>query len=209
MNTKIEIAQFLGTLGWKYTGHESAPAIRPDTASVCNENKTVPELRVDRAQRGDAATRLDVFVLSASDRYQRRVKRTLVYANLPRWQRKVHAWFQAATLAIADAKREEDEENARVRCEERTIDDLVRACTGDDVDPAEVRRLVGVTFHRDEAGTLSVHGVSRRYYVPDMFVFDHALTDAERLAKLGRLVRFLRSENMLPSQYRDGTRKTD
>lgn len=209
MNTNLHIAQFLETLGWKYTGHESAPAIRPDIASVCNENKTVPELRVDRAQRGDAATSLDVFVLSASGRYEKRVKRTLVHANRPRWQRKVHAWFQAATLAIADAKREEDEQNARDRRDERTIDDLVRACAGDDVDPAEVRRLVGVTFQRDEAGNLSVHGVSRKYYVPDMFVFDHALTDAEKLAKLGRLVRFLRSENMLPSQYRDGMRKMD
>lgn len=209
MNTNLHIAQFLGTLGWKFTEHESAPAIRPDIASVCNENKTVPELRVDRAQRGDAAASLDVFVLSASGRYEKRVKRTLVHANRPRWQRKVHAWFQAATLAIADAKREEDEENARVRREERTIDDLVRACAGDDVNPAEVRRLVGVTFQRDETGTLSVHGVSRKYYVPDMFVFDHALTDAEKLAKLGRLVRFLHAEGMLPSQYRDGMRKTD
>lgn len=209
MNTKIEIAQFLGTLGWKYTGHESAPAIRPDTASVCNENKTVPELRVDRAQRGDAATRLDVFVLDVANRYEKRVKRTLVRADRPRWQRKVHAWFQAATLAIADAKREEDEENARIRRAERTIDDLVRACTGDDVEPAEVRRLVGVTVEQDAAGTLAVSDVSRRYYVNDLFVFRRDLPPGERLAKLGRLVRFLRSEDMLPSQYRDGLRASD
>lgn len=209
MNTNLHIAQFLEPLGWKYTGHESAPAIRPDTAFVCNENKTVPELRVDRALRGDAAASLDVFVLSASGRYEKRVKRTLVHANRPRWQRKVHAWFQAATLAIADAKREEDEENARQRRAERTIDDLVRAHTGDDVEPAEVRRLVGVTIEQDAAGTLAVSDVSRRYYVNDLFVFRGDLPPGERLAKLGRLVRFLRSEDMLPSQYRDGLRASD
>lgn len=205
MNTQLHIAQFLETLGWKFTQHES----RPDIASVCNENKTVPDLRVERALRGDAATRTDVFVLCTSDRYEKRVPRTLVYANRPRWQRKVHAWFQSATLAIADAKREEDEENARQRRAERTVDDFVRACTGDDVDPAEVRRLVSVTIEQDAAGTLAVSDVSRRYYVNDMFVFRRDLSPGERLAKLGRLVRFLHSEDMLPSQYRDGLRASD
>lgn len=205
MNTQIHVAQFLETLGWKFTQHE----VRSDLAAVHTENKNFPELRVERALRGDAADRTDVFVLDVANRYEKRVKRTLVRADRPRWQRKVHAWFQAATLAIADVKREQEEEDARTRRAERTIDDLVRAHTGDDVEPAEVRRLVGVTIEQDAAGTLAVSDVSRRYYVNDLFVFRRDLSPGERLAKLGRLVRFLRSEDMLPSQYRDGLRASD
>jgi hypothetical protein len=197
MNTKLHIAQFLEPLGWKFSQQGS------DLASVCNENKTLPALRVGRALRGDAAMRLDVIVLSASDNYEKRVPRTVVYADRPRWQRKVHAWFQAATLAIADAKREEEEEKARARRAERTLDDLVRTFTGDDVEPAEIRRLVTVAIEQGADNLLSVTDVSRRYFVNDMFVFQRDLPVGEKLAKMARLVRFLRSEQMLPSQYNE------
>lgn len=198
MNVKLHIAQFLETLGWKFSQYGGF-----DIVTVHTENTLSPALRVDNAERGNAAGRNDVFVLSVAPAYKNRVKRTLVHADRPRWQRKVHAWYQAATLAIADAKREEEEENARARRAERTLDDLVRTFTGDDVEPAEIRRLVTVEIEHGADNLLSVADVTRRYFVNDMFVFQRDLPVGEKLAKLARLVRFLRSEQMLPSQYNE------
>jgi hypothetical protein len=211
MNVKLHIAQFLETLGWKFSQYGGF-----DIVTVHTENTLSSVLRVDNAKRGNAAGRNDVFVLSASGKYEKCVPRTLVHADRPRWQRKVHAWYQAATLAIADAKREEEEENARARRAERTLDDLVRTFTGDDVEPAEIRRLVTVEIEPAEIrrlvtveiehgadNLLSVADVTRRYFVNDMFVFQRNLPVGEKLAKLARLVRFLRSEQMLPSQYNE------
>jgi hypothetical protein len=79
----------------------------------------------------------------------------------------------------------------------------VRTFTGDDVEPAEIRRLVTVAIEQGADNLLSVTDVSRRYFVNDMFVFQRNLPVGEKLAKLARLVRFLRSEQMLPSQYNE------
>lgn len=196
------VADFLDTLGWRADPACDRPV--PGCAAVTSANVNFPGLRVERATRGDARTNAYVFVLTPTKETLRRlIPRVVVDGYRPRYQQKVHAWFQAATLKLADLQREEEEHAARVRREQREGDDVMRSVVGDDADLAEIRRMATFTFINHN-GVRTLSHVSRQWYIANPFVFPPDLPDTEKLAKLGRLVGFLKSEGMLPSQYPKG-----
>lgn len=195
MSTTLEnsVAQFLTTLGWEIIHR---PNHRPDLANLGATNEKFPELLVERAQRGAASHDPFVFVLTAKSPYDNRVQRTLVDGRLPRYQRKVHGWFQASTLAIADAKRAEEEKRAEQLREERRTEDAVRAAVGEDADVRDIRHMVDISF-RDDGGVKVLGNVECRYYIPCPFTLPKDLPVEEKLRRVDRLVKFLRAEGML------------
>lgn len=192
-------ARFLVTLGWEieHVGSDGACAVKPF-------NKTFADLCVERVRRGLNRYSLQVFVLTAAcDGYVEQIGRKIVDTTKPRWQDSVNAWFQRATFALADLKRVEEEKETLARIEERKNEQAINDLTGGAADPKEILRLMAVNFTTDAAGVRVVSGANRRSYLYDPFVLPRGLSKEQSLAKVARLVNFLKSEGMLPGQYPD------
>jgi hypothetical protein len=191
MNLAPETAQFLASLGWSEQDlNQNMTALHPEH----------PGLEVAMVQSRDVFPNHHKFAAAFTcpqESYRKQdadqIKRVIIDPSRPRWKRSMLKWFSAAVMKAGEARRLKEEEDAKQKAANREqfrhIANLL---------PYELREFAPIVWslgqvRLNDDGTLQ--SVYTRSWVP--FTLPYSMTDADKLAFMARLARFLRQEKLI------------
>lgn len=191
MNIAPETAQFLASLGWSEQDlNQSMTALHPEHPGL--EVAAVhPPHGFPNHYKFAAAFTCPKESYRKQDADQ--IKRVIIDPSRPRWKRSMLKWFSAAVMKAGELRRLKEEEVAKQKAVEREQARHIANLLPDDLrDVAPLVPALGQVYLNDD-GTLQ--GIYTRSWVN--FNLPDSMTDADKLAFMARLARFLRQEKLI------------